>query len=328
MRVALVTDALATPTRGNFTTVQRWLTHVRGVEVETVPADPDRILRPVPDLVHGYHARHGGLAALALARRYGCPLVVSLGGTDLYELVTRAPGSEQLRAVLRGARCVTGAFPSFRDVLWAELGCQVPYAVIPRGTPVSGVPTPRRPDGTLRILLPSGLRPVKDPLLAIDLARALVRRGLPLSLRILGSVLDEGYAARVAARAAETGFVEVGQVPPERMAEAYRETDVVWNTSVHEGGANALLEAVAHGCAVFARDVPGNRELFRDGGPPGALFDPQDLDGAVAFHLRLLGESAAGRRARAQRGVAWLRAHHDPAEEARTLLAVWRRELG
>ena len=307
MRVALV--HAAEPGRGNFTTVARWTQFVRGAEI--VPLAPGQAPGFAPDVVDGYHAVHGGPWALELARTYGAPLVVNLGGTDLF-----APEAER---VLLAARCVTGAFPGFGERLRERFGRPLPYATVPRGVLVPGALPPRDPAG--RVLLPAGLRPVKDVLLAIDLLERLRARGLPLTLRILGPAMDPEYARKVRARAG--AFVTVDVVAPDEMREAYLGADVVWNTSLHEGGSNALLEAVAHGCAIFARDVPGNRELLEEEGASGALFDPADTDGAVAFHRALLAESAAARRARVEKGLAWLRNLHDPRTEARALEAAW-----
>ncbi len=264
-----------------------------------------------PDLVDGYHAVHGGPWALELARRTRAPLVVNLGGTDLF-----APGVER---VLLAATCVTGAFPQFARTLRERFGRPLPYATVPRGVRVPEA-LPVRDHGA-RVLLPAGLRPVKDVLLAIDLLDRFRARGLPLTLRILGPAMDAEYARTVRARAGE--FVTVDEVAPEAMREAYLGADVVWNTSLHEGGSNALLEAVAHGCAIFARDVPGNRELLEEEGAAGALFDPADTDAAVAFHRALLAESVAARRARVEKGLAWLRKLHNPAAEARALEGAW-----
>jgi glycosyltransferase involved in cell wall biosynthesis len=167
---------------------------------------------------------------------------------------------------------------------------------------------------------------VKDVLLAIDLLHRLRARGLPLSLRILGPAIDADYAREVRARAGP--FVAVGEAAPAAMREAYLSADVVWNTSLHEGGSNALLEAVAHGCAIFARDVPGNRELMEEEGAPGALFDAADTDAALAFHRALLAEGPEARRARVERGHAWLRRLHDPAAEAGALVRAWSTAAG
>ncbi len=317
MRVAIICHALEQPSRGNFATVQRWRRHVRGVDLLLVPPDPGRRFDPVPDIFHGYHALHGGVAACALACRHRRPLVVSLGGTDLLALLESAPGHEEIRRVLREADVVTGAFDEFGAMLQGVVRA---YVTVPRGVEVKEAPSPKAPDGLLSVLLPSGLREVKDPLLAIGMARTLHRRGMPVTLRIVGPVLSDSYAARVHAAAAGLDFVSIGEVERERMDEAYRASDVVWNTSRAEGGANALLEALAAGCAVFARDVMGNREML----PPESLFDARDEERIVSFHRALLAEGEEARRSRAASGLRLLRERHDPADEARALERAWR----
>ena len=312
MRVALVTSA--DPGRGNRTTIDRWVEFVRGAEIVIVAPGGDPGF--CPDVVDGYHAVHGGPWALELARRAGAPLVINLGGTDLF-----APGVER---VLLAARCVTGAFPQFGERLRERFGRPLPYATVPRGVRVPDA-LPLR-DFRGRVLLPAGLRPVKDVLLAIDLLERLRARGLPLTLRILGAAMDAEYARRVRARASP--FVAVDEAAPDEMREAYLDADVVWNTSLHEGGSNALLEAVAHGCAILARDVPGNRELLTEEGAAGALFDPADTDAAEALHRALLSEGPAERRARVEHGLAWLRRLHDPATEATALVGVFHEVAG
>jgi glycosyltransferase involved in cell wall biosynthesis len=112
------------------------------------------------------------------------------------------------------------------------------------------------------------------------------------------------------------------------MGSAYRNADVVWNTSLHEGGSNAALEALAHGCALAMRDVPGNRELLSTpGGAPGLLFSEYDMDAVLAFHVGIASESDALRKIRWQRALDWLRAHHDPDDEGDDLEAAYARVL-
>lgn len=319
MRVALVTSA--EPGRGNRTTVERWLRFVRGVTILPVAPGADPGL--VPDVVDGYHAIHAGPAAQRLAERYGVPLVINLGGTDLLACLH---GDATVEQVLLAARCTTGAFPQFGERLAEHFGRPLKYVTVPRGVWVPPDLPLRTPGATLRALLPAGLRPVKDVLLAIDLFGRLRARGLPLELRILGPEMDERYARQV--REQTKGAVTLDEAAPDEMRDAYLAADVVWNTSLHEGGSNALLEAVAHGCAVFARDVPGNRELLTEEGAPGTLFDPLDTDAAEAFHRALLAESGAERMGRVELGLAWLRRLHDPEAEARALVGAWSKVAG
>ena len=325
MRVALVSNALAQPTRGNHTTIQRWIQYVNGIEIVPVPADAVPELETPPDLVNGYHALNGGLAARRLARRYACPLVVNLGGTDLFACLQ---GDRAVAEVLDAADAITGAFPAFGERLAKCFGRSMPYSTVPRGVPVPNDLPPHRPGETIHVLLPAGLRPVKDPMHAIDLAERLHERGIPLDLRILGPELDGAYARRISERAADLEFVTLGEAGHDEMPVVYRGADVVWSTSLHEGGSNALLEAIAEGCAVYARDIPGNHELLHEEGAPGVLFDAADVDGAERFHRALLTETEATRTSRIAAGHAWLRRHHDPAAEARALERVWRGVVG
>ena len=324
MRVALVTDALSQPTRGNHTTVARWLDHDLGVDLVPIDSKTDSWEGPVPELFHGYHALRGGVAARRLARRYGRPLVVSLGGTDLLSLLKGDEHAEEVASVLGAADCITGAFPSFGELAGAES----PFVCVPRAFDPRIELRPRVPDGRLCVLLPASLRPVKDVIFAITLSKQLKERGLPIEMQILGPALHDDYALRVRHAASECSWVRLGELPPEQMGKAYESCDVVWNTSLQEGGANALIEALAHGAAVFARDVIGNRDLLRLPGAPGHLFDGEDLDAAVAFHRSLVDESVDSRQLRAERGRSFVEDQCSPAAERRGLLAAWDRAMG
>ncbi len=329
MRIALVTNALEQPARGNHTTVQRWLHHARGtpgLTVDAVPSEVDQVFDPVPDLFHGYHAMHGGTAARELARKWGRPYVVSLGGTDLYALMRGGQEGDEVADVLLHAACVTGAFDSFGTNLRARFRDRLRYVTVPRGCSVPPEPAARPPNGIVQVLLAAGLQPDKDPLLAIELAEELDRRGVPVHLRILGPELDAAYAYRVRARAERLDFVTMGEVPFEGMPAEYERADVVWNTSFHEGGANTLLEAIACGCTVIVRDVPGNRDFALEEGSPVRVLARDDPDGFEAFHRSLLRETFDERRQRIECGHAWLRRFHDPHEEVRLLVALWQRE--
>lgn len=73
-----------------------------------------------------------------------------------------------------------------------------------------------------------------------------------------------------------------------------RETDIFVLPSYSEGLSNALMEAMASGCACVATDVGGNRYLLQNG-VSGFLFPPGDRE-ALAAHLRRLLDDPAKRR--------------------------------
>ena len=135
------------------------------------------------------------------------------------------------------------------------------------------------------MLLPAGLRPVKDVLWALDAveraaAGAASPGGVPSSppspspssptpthppfvLAIVGPVLDPAYAEAVDARL--VGARSVVRLPPvERrtMVRYMADAAAVVNTSESEGQSGALLEAAAVGTPIVARDIPGNRSLL------------------------------------------------------------------
>lgn len=72
------------------------------------------------------------------------------------------------------------------------------------------------------------------------------------------------------------------------------ETDIFVLPSYSEGLSNALMEAMASGCACIASDVGGNRYLLQNG-ISGLLFPAGDRE-ALAAHIRRLLEDAAKRR--------------------------------
>lgn len=73
------------------------------------------------------------------------------------------------------------------------------------------------------------------------------------------------------------------------------ETDIFVLPSLSEGLSNALMEAMASGCACIASDVGGNAFLLQNG-VSGFLFPPRDRE-ALAAHIRRLLDDPAKRRA-------------------------------
>lgn len=79
------------------------------------------------------------------------------------------------------------------------------------------------------------------------------------------------------------------------ISEILAETDIFVLPSYSEGLSNALMEAMASGCACIASDVGGNRFLIQNG-VSGFLFPAGDRD-ALASHIRRLVEDSVKRKA-------------------------------
>jgi len=143
-------------------------------------------------------------------------------------------------------------------------------------------------------LCPAGIRPVKGVLGLLGLFDrvACCRRGF----RVLfcGPVLARGYGRRFEAALAHRPWAGyLGVIPPEAMAAAMREADVILNNSRAEGLSNALMEAAALGVPILARDIEGNFDVVVPGSN-GLLYD--DVESFCRHSLQLVDSPELRRR--------------------------------
>lgn len=307
-RLALLTPFAFPSVRGNAVTVERIARglRARGADIEVWDlstmaraAVERRASEYRPALVHAFHAYRAGPLGLALARRIGCPLVVTLTGTDANLDLFDAGRAPAVRQVLESAAAVT----VFHDSVAALVARAVPeilarIVVVPQSVdfqdpsvPAVSAPKPRGPV----MLFPAGIRPVKRPLFPLAPLDSVAARYPGFELRYVGPILDvsEG-GALLRALDGRPWARHLGEVPHAAMAALLRDADVVLNCSLSEGGmANSVLEALACGRAVLASDIPGNRSVIEDG-VTGLLFSgPGDFADKAA---RLLGDPALRER--------------------------------
>ena len=270
MLIYLVSPHVGPSGRGNAVTVERLRAglEARGVAARVLLPEDCPGAGPRPDIVHAFHAGHSGPAALSLASELHVPLVVTLTGTDYNEELDEPVAAERVRRVLREARAVIGFSQGCAEHVVARLPELVStLRVIPQAPFVQGWTRPpcvrlaRRPEA-FTVLHLAGIRPVKSNLSAVAPLERLRARLPGLRLVFAGPALDAGYAERLSRRIAGLSWCRyAGELPRASIPGALAEADVVLNTSVSEGMANAVLEAMWWGCPVIAHDVPGNREL-------------------------------------------------------------------
>jgi glycosyltransferase involved in cell wall biosynthesis len=307
-RLALLTPFAFPSVRGNAVTVDRIARglRARGADIEVwdlstmARASVERRASEYrPALVHAFHAYRAGPLGLALARRIGCPLVVTLTGTDANLDLFDAGRAPVVCQVLESAAAVT----VFHDSVAALVARAVPelqvrVVVVPQSVdfqdpslPAVSAPRARGPV----MLFPAGIRPVKRPLFPLVPLDAVAARYPGFEIRYVGPILDvdEGEAL-LRALAGRPWARYLGEVPHAAMAAVLRDADVVLNCSLSEGGmANSVLEALACGRAVLASDIEGNRSVIEDG-VTGLLFSgPGDFADRAA---RLLGDPALRQR--------------------------------
>ena len=281
MKIAMIPPFYYPAVRGNAVTVRRIAKNLSscGCQVQVFSLDvmeAEEILEGVrsfePDLVHAFHGFLGGRVARMVARVTGIPFLVTLTGTDLYEIDVDGRGPET-HAALREAACIVTFDRSMKKELCDRFpSCcakvrVIPQGVEPPGEGCHGTGELHRVEGKFTFFLPAGLRPVKNVLFPVAPLAELYREEPTITFAVAGPVLDQDYAARVLAELEALPFARyLGAVGHEAIGCLYEQADVVLNTSLFEGGmANSILEALAMGRPVLATAVEGNRSLIKDG---------------------------------------------------------------
>jgi glycosyltransferase involved in cell wall biosynthesis len=237
---------------------------------------------------------------------------VLLAGTDIYP--TFAPGPSTFAALERADALIAlqpRAVASLPEALRAKARTIVQSAT---------VAARQRPTGVFQACVLAHLRPVKNPLLAVE-ALGLLPPDLPLHLHLAGDArTPELAAAARAAAASEPRFHWRGSLPRRQALELLAGSHACIVASSAEGGANVVSEAIAGGTPVLASAVPGNLGLLGDDWP--ALFAVDDSAGLAALLQRAATDSTFHQLlvARTQD----LQPMVDPRHE----LAAWRRVLG
>jgi D-inositol-3-phosphate glycosyltransferase len=275
------------------------------------------------DLVHAHYWLSGWVGR-RIAARWDVPLVQTFHTLGVLKNAHLAPGDvpePPLRlvaeaAVARDADLVTVLTCGEAGLLHRAYGLSGSrIQVVPAGVDLSRFrppPGPRPADRPPTLLFVGRLQPLKGPDVAVRTLAA-VRRTVPdVRLRIIGGTSGSGHGAsgpdELRALAADLGVADAVRFDPavsqDRLAEAYREADVLVVPSRSETFGLVALEAQASGLPVVAADVPGLQAVVRDGGVLVRGHDPADHAAAVVPLLTDPAEAtrvgAAGVRAAAR----------------------------
>lgn len=257
--ILLVTPTATDSTHGNGVSARRWAEIIRDLGH---PVEISQGYRPgAYDALLALHAHKSADAVRAFhANHPDAPIVIALTGTDLYpDLATSGVDPDVLAL-------------ADHFIVLQRLGLsQLPPDLAERAQViVQSVPSmPPRPPrtGCFEVAFLAHVRPVKDPL---RLAAAVRMLPADSNIRVThaGESRDQGLAAELAAESvANPRYDWLGPVPRDEALTVLARSRLLALTSLHEGGANVISEALAARVPVISSAIPGSIGLLGDDYP-------------------------------------------------------------
>jgi putative glycosyltransferase (TIGR04348 family) len=258
MRLLIVTPAQPRSTLGNAVTAQRYAAFFRSAGWKATVAR-DYQGQDV-DAVVALHAIKSARAALAFRRMHpDRPLIGVLTGTDVYGGLL---ASASARRVLSEAAAIV--------MLQPEAISRIPRSMRRKARSIiQSAPqmqharrVDRKRSGALRMCVIGHMRPEKDPLRA---ARAVALLPKDCAVRVVqaGRALVPRYAAAARAEMRRNKRYQwLGELSRPAARRLLCSSDAMIISSVIEGGANIVCEAIACGVPILASRIPGNTGIL------------------------------------------------------------------
>lgn len=261
----------------------------------------------------------------------GIPFAIVFGGTDLNELPIDAKAMAVMSNVVNQASVLVAfddTFVTRATELWPQTASKlrrIPQAPMVHASSYSLRRALSLADQDILVLLPSGLRSVKDPLFCARMFADWHAKDARIHLAIVGAARDVSFAEHVTKQVATMPGVHiVPALAQHDLHAAMREAAVVLNTSKSESCPNAVLEAMALGTPVVVRNIPGNRSIVSHG-ETGFLFStPEECREQVASVL----QHPSLARSRSQAAQACIESLHQQNDERAAYLRVLGTLLG
>ncbi len=252
MRVTIVAPARHGPRAGNRVTASRWASILRSLGHRV--AVTDRFREQPTDLMIALHAYRSADSIRDFREaRPECPLVVVLGGTDVYHFLEREP-EPTLRSIELADRLV--AMSSLTGRSLPDKARKKLSVIYESASPLAGDrhPSIRHFD----VCVIGHLRAEKDPM-----RTALAVRDLSEERRIrvsqYGRALGKEWRTKARSEMARNPrYRWHGEVPHWQVRRALARCRILVSSSVVEGGPNVLSEAIVAGVPVLSSRIDGS----------------------------------------------------------------------
>ena len=260
-RLVIISPALADANNGNWRTAHRWRRFLAGhYDVSIASQWPNTEHPDAPDVLIALHARRSAASIARFAARHPeRPLVVVLTGTDLYRDIESDAAAQ--RSLELATRLVV---LQSEGVAALPIALRVKAEVIVQSAPalVRGTPNHR----TFDLVLVGHMRAEKDPLTALRAFERVAANSTGIrAVRLIhiGDALDEIYRrAALELDASHVGYRWLGALPHGATRQRIKRAHALLITSVMEGGAHVVIEAISSGVPVLASAIPGNLGLL------------------------------------------------------------------
>ncbi len=293
--VLIVSPASASENNGNWQTARRWAQFLRGHHKVAIAPGWDRA-NNAPDLLVALHARRSAAPLAAFAQAHPeRPRVLVLTGTDLYrDIATDASAQASLGHATALVLLQGAGIAMLPESLHGRVRVIHQSAPALKGQPPAAT---RRHDDICMI---GHLRAEKDPLTFMR-AADLVQHPRARLLHI-GGALDPALGdAATATTQRSARYRWLGALPHAATRQHLKRSHIMVISSLMEGGANVIIEAITCGVPVIASDINGNRGMLGDDyagyfpvGDAAALAALIDRSIAEpAFHAQLAAQCTA-----------------------------------
>jgi putative glycosyltransferase (TIGR04348 family) len=254
MKILIATPAPPGSRKGNRITALRWARHLRQLGHHVVVRQ--KYAGEACDVLVALHAYRGFPTIDRFRRIYPQrPVILALTGTDLYGQIHTEPSA---RVALAMATRLVVLQPLGISELPVKLRSKA--RVIYQSTVTPRTHQPRK--DVFEICVLGHLRPVKDPF-----RTALATRLLPGASRMrvlhLGAPLSTAMARRIRIEsAANPRYRWLGDLPRWKALRVLARSRLLVQTSLLEGGANTISEAIAASVPVISSRIPGSVGLL------------------------------------------------------------------
>jgi putative glycosyltransferase (TIGR04348 family) len=294
MNICMACPAPAKSRKGNRVTADRWAHLLRDLGHRVVIEQEYQ--GGSCDLLIALHARKSYPSARRFFYLYpGAPLIVALTGTDLYRDIHNNKRAQYTLEIAK------------RLVVLQSCGVkELPLRLRPKARVIyqSAQPLrkpPAKDPNFFEVCVLGHLRAEKDPL-----RTALALRLLPQEKRILVFHAGEALTAKLAKQASaawarDPRYLWVGELPRGQAHRLLARSHLLVLSSLMEGGANVIAEAVANGVPVLASRISGNVGMlgerypgyFPVGDTEALARLLQRAEGDPKFYAQLVGKCAA-----------------------------------